>query len=392
MLPSGIQAQMLDGIIFALILLTTVTIIFSIAIVQILLGLLAVAWICKIILTKDYRYKRTLLDIPYAAFLLARVASVLLSSDLQRSVPTLWTEIPFYFLFFILTHELDITNAKQVRILLKSLFVAAFVAAIIGASKYLLGMQHRASSTTSGYYTLGNYLLLVLAVVLFVGKTKELLANRVAWACLSLVLAGGILFTFNRLHWAAMAILFAAVGALKERLLLVVFVVAAGTFIVLSPSGAQRFSDLLNVVSRSSDRDVIWRGALMIGDQHPVFGYGPRTFDAIFPLKSELTDKGVGSWHNDYVQVYMESGAVGLLALLGLLGATFTFGILALRSASLPPHLRELLAALLVALAVIAAVGGMLDVLNSLLFRIFLALVALIASAYQPKKISTSIQ
>jgi O-antigen ligase len=182
-----------------------------------------------------------------------------------------------------------------------------------------------------------------------------------------------------------MIVLFLVVGAMRERWMLVVFGIAMIAVVGFVPSVTQRFSDLIHVASRSSDRDVVWRGALMLADQHPVFGFGPRTFNEIFPLRAELSDKGVSSWHNDFIQIYMESGIIGLLSVVGVFGSAFYFGLRSLKNVALPNNLREVLIALLVSLAVIVVVGGILDVLVSLLVRVVLAPIALIATEYSVK-------
>ena len=45
----------------------------------------------------------------------------------------------------------------------------------------------------------------------------------------------------------------------------------------------------------------------MIWDQHPILGFGTRTFNETFLLHDQLVDRGVGGWHNEYLQVYLES-------------------------------------------------------------------------------------
>jgi O-antigen ligase len=65
-----------------------------------------------------------------------------------------------------------------------------------------------------------------------------------------------------------------------------------------------------------SDRDILLGTAkeLFMKFERPVIGYGPRTFHDIFTNREQLSDKGVGSWHNDFIQVYFESGFLGLAA------------------------------------------------------------------------------
>jgi len=382
---------MIDRLSWASIVLFTVLIIFSTALVQIMVGVLAILFCTRAVATGTLAFKTTPLDLPFLGFLFARVLSTLLSTNLSTSLPSLYLEIVFYGVFFLITQQVDITNQQRVQLLFRGLFAAAILASLIGIAKYTLGLAPRAESTTSGYYTLGNYLTVVLAIVLFLGRTKEFFPDRRVWVVVCLVISVGILLTFNRLHWVAMFLLYLYVGFTSERKLLAAFAVGVALLFVFSENLLSRFSDLLNIASHTSGRDVLWKGAWLIADQHPFLGFGPRTFNEIFVLRDQLADKGVGSWHNDYLQVYMESGLLGLGTLLWLIVSPFYFGVKCLRSGQLPDHLRQLLKGLLASIAVMAVVGGVLDILVSLLFRLILAVIAVTVTDYPLQQSDTTL-
>ena len=113
----------------------------------------------------------------------------------------------------------------------------------------------------------------------------------------------------------------------------------------------------------------------MLWLDHPVVGFGPRTFTEIFPLFSEMRVRGVGCWHNDYLQVYMESGLLGLSALFWLIGAVYVHSWNVIRVSY--PRQRAMVIALLSAVTMMLFIGGMLDLLNGILFRVLLGLLAL---------------
>jgi O-antigen ligase len=70
-----------------------------------------------------------------------------------------------------------------------------------------------------------------------------------------------------------------------------------------------------------SDRNILLMGAedLFLKFQHPLLGYGPKTFQNIFPYTEELFDKKIGSWHNDFIQIYFESGILEVISFLILI-------------------------------------------------------------------------
>ncbi len=76
-----------------------------------------------------------------------------------------------------------------------------------------------------------------------------------------------------------------------------------------------------------SDRDVLLEGTkdLFLEFKNPLLGYGPRSFQDIFPYSDMLTDKGIGSWHNDFIQMYFESGALGLISFIFIIMVPYLF-------------------------------------------------------------------
>ncbi len=376
------DTKRLDRYLWLGIVLFTLSLIFSIAVVQTTVVLLTVLWIVK--LARDRQpFRRTSLDLPYLAFITARLLSILFSSNHAASVPALYTEIYFYVVFFILTNELPIQDKGKMRLMVLLIISSGVVASLIGSSKFLFGLDQRASSTTSGYYTLGMYLTAALGICLFLGKNVEFFSRRwVPWVVCWL-LGCGIALTFNRIHWVIMFSLFLFMGVTRKRSLLFACIVVMLGFVFFSPWGSSRFFNLPNLSAFMSERDTIWKGAAMIIGEHPIFGFGPRTFHEIFPLFAEMHDKAVGSWHNDFLQVYIESGLVGLGTYVWLVATVVFVGIRTYRRASLDPFYKDMLGAVLVAVSTII-LGGLAgvfvtDPLASLLFRQLIAVIGLIA-------------
>src|SRR3989304_5017234 len=104
---------------------------------------------------------------------------------------------------------------------------------------------------------------------------------------------------------------------------LVAVILSSISFFNNSTEATQR----VEAPAQLSDRDILYKAAAELAWEHPVLGFGPRTFKEIFPLKDELTDKGVGGWHNELLQVYFESGLAGLLAYIILMVGIFSSGI-----------------------------------------------------------------
>jgi len=379
---SSVDKRGLDWYLWLGMVLFTASMMFSIALVQTVVVLLTGLWIVKI-LRGGYRFRRTPLDVPVAAFVLARLISIALSVNPSVSMQSLYTEVYYYVVFFIFTNELPVHDKGKMRLMVLLMITCAVVASVIGGFKTLIGMTPRAASTTSGYYTLGMYLVAGLAMALLLGGSKEFFSRRWVWGVTCAIIAFGIVLTFNRLHWAVMALLVVLVGLVWERRLLVGFVVAGIASVTLVPEVGLRLSGVTDLTALTTGRDVIWRGAWMMAGEHPFFGFGPRTFHEIFPLMAEMADKNVGTWHNDFLQVYMESGLLGLGTYLWLIWTVMYVGIKGYRKLSAEPFYRHILGAVLLAVAsiVVGGMGGIFvtDPIVSLLFKQLIAVVALLS-------------
>jgi O-antigen ligase len=356
------------------------TIILSTVLAQAFAIMLIVLWVLPAPRTARPFLTRTVFDLPLLAFVIARALSIVLSQYPGTSLRALRTEIPFYALYFALSSRLDLRRPNLLRNILWSLLAAGTLASVYGAVRVLTGLEPRAISTTSGYVTLGMYLTAVFGLILPLGDRRDLFPNRWAWGAAALVLLVGIVLTFNRIHWGVALIALLLIGSLREWKLLAAGAVLLLLAVILVPSVSSRFRELVFFASHLSGRDVIWRGAWLISGGHPLFGYGIGTFRQIFPLFAQLPDQGVGGWHSDYIQIYIESGLVGIAAMGWLVVAICRHGLRSLRRGSGDGPPDEVAMGLAISLSmclVCALVGGVFfDPLIALLFYLLLALFA----------------
>ncbi len=367
-----------ERVAISLLVLVCLTAIFSTAIVQTLVVILFLVVLSWLVSGRSITIRRTPLDLPYLAFIAGRVVSILFSQDFSRSLPALYIEFFFYVVFFLVTQSVRRDEIAATHLLVSVLVGAGVVAALIGTFKVLLLQEPRGSSTTAGVYTLGAYLCAVLPLALVPTH-----ADRGGWTrwlrwLVPLTICSGIVMTFDRLHWVGMAAILAAAAMIaRGRKLLLLFYAGTALFLIL-PSVRLRLERMVEYGDFTGGREVIWAGASRMLTDHPIVGFGPRTFVEIFPLFDKLPVAGVGSWHNDYLQVYMDSGLIGLLPLLWLVLATYSYGWRLVRSPSLLSGERRLVLSLLVAIGVVFLLGGVLDTHVGIVFRTLLGLLAVL--------------
>jgi O-antigen ligase len=167
---------------------------------------------------------------------------------------------------------------------------------------------------------------------------------------------------------------------MRERKIIFIISLVAAIIIFSVPMFRERLFQLLFFSSNLSDRDILWKGAGMIYSEHPVFGFGPVTFREIFPLFENITDKNLSSWHSDYLQVYMESGIVGLVTFLWLGVSVFYIGIKMLLKKSIDNVSKDLALALVLAMTCFYLTGTVgtfiFNPISTLLFQILLGILA----------------
>lgn len=367
----------LDRAIWIGLLLVLATAIFSITLLQLSLGVLVILCFAKLIQGLGRGFRSTALDVPVLAFIIGRTVSIVFSVHPAISVPAFYIEFIFYAAFFVFTNILEINREKEIVVLLQLLILTAVVAAGIGIFQYTTGMTQRAQSTTSGPYTFSLYLIAVLPLALFLVRDSRIFKNHnIAYAAIAVILLG-VVFSLNRLHWIAMAATLVVAAVIsKDKVPLLIFGVLFIACFVTMPEIAHRFQLTLTVFSHTGGRDVLWRGAGVLYAEHPLFGFGPRTFREVFPFMSQLLDRQTGSWHNDFLQVYMESGVVGLVPFVWVIVAAVSSMVAALRTKVYSPFLLPLT----VAFCMFVVVGGMLDTIVGIVFRLYLAMIALMTA------------
>jgi O-antigen ligase len=217
----------------------------------------------------------------------------------------------------------------------KQLLVIVFLGASIFASLtgiifFNFSLVERAQSFSSGGTAYSSYLLAVLPVLIFLPFKKTDKRFLSFWVIGIIIILMGIITSMERTN-IAISVFIIGIGVLCRKinfknLIIILALVSLFSFI--------SFQNNSFVISRiianplyPSDRDTIIKGAKMLMFEHPFIGFGPRTFRSTFPLLNEFTIKGVGGWHNDFLQIYFESGIIGLFSFLIFLSVIYYTGI-----------------------------------------------------------------
>lgn len=293
-------------------LLFCFSMILSLVALQVAAVTLILLTLARFLFDSSFKFRRTPLDLAVLVFIAARTISTITAEYPDLSLTFFWKDLPYYLLYFAFTQSLRADDRTLLIGGVICLIAGAIIGSTYGIYTHLSHGFARAHSTTSGYMTLSAYLS---AIILLILPISAHLFRRQGWMVpiLSLLVAA-LFFTYGRLHIVVASVGVVFLGMIRFRRLLLVFALVVIVIVSVSPYLAGRMGSMLEVASYKSDRAVLWSEAFTRSFDHPVLGNGPNSFANVFSRVDDLADKRVTSWHNDYVQLQMESGIFALTA------------------------------------------------------------------------------
>ncbi|MFC2140250.1 O-antigen ligase family protein [Candidatus Auribacterota bacterium] len=347
--------------------------------INLLIALAFLLWVIKGIFTKKVIYLKTPLILFFIGFFITQIISLYGCPNLYEANRKLLLYLS-YLLIFLLGSSID--QEKKIVILLNTILFGGVIVSLIGISQYLeikiLPAQfylqeewkYKAFSTFGNPQFLASYLILTLplSLSLFIsGKQK------IWYALSSLFIGFGLLVTNTRGAWISvffalllLIILFYKYKyqslaphsvspskslskiLLKNRLIfsfifLIIFSLSFSFYYTKAykkvPSLIKQFQLLLPKNNASvAGRIFTWKIALKIIKQHPLTGIGLGNFKVFYPsFKADYLKKVDYSAyapsffarkeyvHNEFLQIWLESGIFSLLFFLLFLGGVFIF-------------------------------------------------------------------
>ncbi len=291
----------------------------SLFLLQLFAGLLVLVYLMEPVKSKKLVFDN--IFYLFFAFVLIRILAALLSEYPGSSNQVFYKDALFFLSFFAFAFYLKTFNGKNIKTVSDFFVLAGIVVAIIGLTLFMLNKVSRAESFTSGYSTFSSYLLVVFSfgIIVFKNLSRENVKTLMAVG-LALILAG-IITSMGRTNIAIAAVIFIAgifIAKIRIKYILIIVILTSAISWTAFNINYTEVNLRIKQPAALSDRDILLNAAeeLFFEFEHPLLGYGPRTFNDVFTYREQLTDKGAGSWHNDFIQVYFESGMLGLLSFL----------------------------------------------------------------------------
>jgi len=304
---------------FYLTLATICCFLLSLFLLQLFAGLLVLVWLFES--NKNKIKALDILSYIFIVFVLVRILSAIFSDFPESSNQIYYKDLLFFLSFFVFSYYLKVFDERKIRTIYYALVIAAIFIACIGLTRFLTGNVERAQSFTSGYSTFSSYIVSVIGFALILFRLIKTKQQKLLLAAGIVLMLSGIVTSLGRTN-IVIAILIFVIGIIaikiKLRYTLALLILAIGISLIAFQINVKEINQRIKTPVKLSDRDILLETAseLFTKFERPIIGYGPRTFHDIFTNREQLSDKCVGSWHNDFIQVYFESGFLGLAAFL----------------------------------------------------------------------------
>ncbi len=314
---------------------------FSKTIIEITITIALFAWIAKKVLLKDFRLKKTPLNISLFVFFIASVISLINADDKFFVSCALITKcLKWIILYFIVIEEIN--SGVKLKNLLKIVLLSGIVITLDACIQYFYthvdllreypSFKYRAPyhpyrGFPTGPFPFPNDLSAWILVILIPALVLAIFgaANIYAKAGLGLF-SSALLYIFylanTRGAWLGFAVSLSLILSLRRLRLLLIIGLLVLAVLPFLPKEKMR-----NILDTSSfeDRSEMWGTGWKIYMEHPIIGNGLNTFFGKF--KESRTDYArgqLGSYaHNGFLQMAADIGVIGLGAFLAILLQVF---------------------------------------------------------------------
>lgn len=347
-----VKSRFNSRIILSLLIVLSISFVLSLFVMQLAAGILFVLW-----LFEKHEQRKKAFDIILkfiVVFGLVRLISIFLSEYPQSSYESFYKEGLFYTSAAAIPFYLKTLDKKSILTLMLAFIIGAAVMSLVGSTRYFFNQVERAQAFTSSYAVFSSYLLAAFSVALFYPEKIKSNSQILLWSAVYIIILIGIVTSLGRANIAiALLVLLSAILfrqiPLKQIIVLGIFFLIGALIYIYNPPASME--QRVENITQLSDRDIIWQGAKEISLNHPLLGYGPRTFHQVFPFKERFADKGIGGWHNDFLQIYFESGIAGVISFIVLLFVIIKTSFSQLKNKKTDAELKSLSASVLAAIA-----------------------------------------
>ncbi|TDX59245.1 O-antigen ligase family protein [Orenia marismortui] len=311
------------------------------------IGLACLLWLIRIIITKNYQFKRTKLDLP----ILALIASIFISGidawsmEILDSSEKIILAILFYYAMVNTIDSLDKVKQLSYTILFSMIISAGYGSYCF----YIKNKEFISRGLSVRYIRLKGFMsplafggllaifIIFLVVYLLWGKVNKL--KKVIILLLGITMFIFLVLTKTRGAWLGFTGGLSVLAWLKDKRIIIVFLIILVMLSLFLPGQftniAKSIIDIKNNPSNLT-RIALWQTSWRIFKDHPINGIGWGGFKRYYksnfekyPVKYEVTEtrekghienlKKFDHVHNNFLQFLVQAGIIALLSFIILM-------------------------------------------------------------------------
>ena len=334
--------------------------------------LIAAFWAIRCVIERKFIFRRTILDIPLLIFFVSQTISTFISIDFYTSVfgyysrfnGGLLSTLSYLILYWAFVSNID---GKEVISLIKIWLGSAVLVSIyavlehfgIDKSIWVQDVQSRVFSTLGQPNWLAAWVTALIPVAwAFAIKTKVKSLNFWVYFGISVLFFWTLIFTKSRsgfLGFGVATIIFWAFVAVpkikKVKSFISPFLIIGISFVAICLISGTQWTPSIHALATHEKvaaapatndtaletggtesgiiREIVWTGAIKLWQHYPIFGTGVETFGYSYYLYRPAAHNLTSEWdfiynkaHNEFLNFAANSGTVGLLSYLGVIGFT----------------------------------------------------------------------
>jgi len=256
----------------------------------------------------------------------------IVSSNASKSIEPALLYVCFMLSYFLAANL--IRSTKQLRHTVKLLVLSLLITSVYGLYQNFFGtafagwhdeemfsdIATRVISTFENPNVFGEYLILLIPVVISLMFIKNDPKSKVAWLAVLICSCGSLIYTWSRGAWLGfiIAMFIYLLVMYKHTIALCILGLFSFPFMIpfLPESIVNRFTSIGNLNDTSTNYRVnIWKAVVkMIEDTFITgIGVGEGAFDEIYPYYSLSGIESAPHSHNLYLQITLETGLIGLI-------------------------------------------------------------------------------
>jgi hypothetical protein len=343
----------LNNLAYYLVLLFAFVLMLSNAMAATLAGLIFLIWLAQALAYRRKAWLKFPLFKPICALVGFKII-VLIVMGYHGNFGKIIGQLAFPLIYFTL--PAIVVTAERRRRVVWMIISGAILASGIGIIKYILGIEPRISSIVAGPYTLASYLAIVTGLILAMVIYSKSIKEFFFWCLISLPVFLGVILTYVRSAYMAVAASVLSIGLLKQRKLLILIILIIAAAVMISPTIYHKVLGRFDINAKYafSDRDVLLKKALVQCRTLGFFGNGINSFKSIVDVKNDpdIVSKTIANWHSMYFEPLLDGGPLLLLATLAILLAQARFSLALFRKSRDPEQKIYQLSVLFVLLSV----------------------------------------